>query len=89
MDQLLNPAIVSMGSSLKFLAIAASKADVYPRYAPTMEWDSAAAHGICKVLGIEVLNLETNEPVSYNKENLLNPYFIVGATDLLRKLDLK
>ncbi|MEZ7839017.1 MAG: 3'(2'),5'-bisphosphate nucleotidase CysQ [Flavobacteriales bacterium] len=89
MDQLLNPAIVSMGSSLKFLAIADSKADVYPRYAPTMEWDSAAAHGICKVLGIEVLNLETNEPVSYNKENLLNPYFIVGATDLLRKLDLK
>jgi 3'(2'), 5'-bisphosphate nucleotidase len=89
MDQLVNPEVVSMGSSLKFLAIADSKADVYPRYAPTMEWDSAAAHGICKVLGIEVLNLETKEPVRYNKANLLNPYFIVGATDLLIKLDLK
>jgi 3'(2'), 5'-bisphosphate nucleotidase len=89
LDKLRNPAVVSMGSSLKFLAIADSKADVYPRFAPTMEWDSAAAHGICKVLGIEVMNLETKEPVRYNKENLLNPYFIVGATDLLNKLDLK
>ena len=89
MDQLVNPTVVSMGSSLKFLAIADAKADVYPRYAPTMEWDSAAAHGICKVLGIEVMNLETKEPVSYNKANLLNPYFIVGAKVLLRKLHLK
>lgn len=89
MEKLLEPEVVSMGSSLKFLAIADSKADVYPRYAPTMEWDSAAAHGVCRVLGIDVLNLETKEPVSYNKQNLLNPYFIVGASDLLKKLDLK
>jgi len=89
MDKLVNPSIVSMGSSLKFLAIADSKADIYPRYAPTMEWDSAAAHGICSVLGIEVMNLETKESVSYNKENLLNPFFIVAASDILKKLNLK
>jgi len=89
MGKLVEPEGVSMGSSLKFLAIADQKADVYPRYAPTMEWDSAAAHAICSVLGIEVMNLETQLPVQYNKENLLNPYFVVGATSLLRKLDLK
>lgn len=89
MDELSKPAIVSMGSSLKFLAIADGKADVYPRFAPTMEWDSAAAHGVCKVLGIEVMDLKTKKEVRYNKENLLNPYFIAASSVLLKDLGLK
>lgn len=68
---------VSMGSSLKFMLLAENKADVYPRFAPTMEWDTAAAHAVLKGLDIEVMNNEDKKPLRYNKENLLNPYFLV------------
>jgi 3'(2'), 5'-bisphosphate nucleotidase len=68
--------IVSKGSSLKFCLVAEGKADVYPRFAPTMEWDSAAAHAICKAVGISITNTKTNKELSYNKEELINPYFI-------------
>lgn len=68
---------ISMGSSLKFMLIAESKADIYPRFAPTMEWDTAAAHAVLKGLDIEVINQEDQKPLRYNKENLLNPYFLV------------
>lgn len=68
---------ISMGSSLKFMILAEGKADFYPRFAPTMEWDTAAAHAIVKVLGFEVINPETNKKLIYNKENLLNPSFLV------------
>tara|TARA_B110000977_G_scaffold110184_1_gene143344 strand:+ start:405 stop:1211 length:807 start_codon:yes stop_codon:yes gene_type:complete len=88
-NKLVEPTIVSMGSSLKFLAIADNKADVYPRFAPTMEWDSAAAHAICAVLGIDVLDVETKKSLSYNKQNLLNPFFIVAPSHLLNKLSIK
>jgi 3'(2'), 5'-bisphosphate nucleotidase len=88
-NKLIDPTIVSMGSSLKFLALADNKADVYPRFAPTMEWDSAAAHAICSVLGIEVLDVGTQKPLAYNKENLLNPFFIVASSSLITKLSLK
>ncbi len=69
--------IVSKGSSLKFCLVAEGKADVYPRFAPTMEWDTAAGQAICKATGLKVISKETNEPLKYNKENLLNPYFVV------------
>lgn len=72
-----NPSLVSAGSSLKFMLVASGKADVYPRYAPTMEWDTAAAHAIVSETGHEVLQYGTNAPLLYNKENLLNPYFLV------------
>lgn len=88
LDQLINPEIVSMGSSLKFLALTEGAAEIYPRYAPTMEWDSAAAHAICTELGLEVLNIETKKPLEYNKENLLNPYFIVASPVILKQLGL-
>lgn len=78
MDQFEKSEVVSMGSSLKFMLIAESKADVYPRFAPTMEWDTAAAHAVLKGLGIEVINQEDQQPLRYNKENLLNPWFLVG-----------
>ncbi len=71
--------IVSRGSSLKFCMIAEGAAHVYPRYAPTMEWDTAAGQAICQGAGVTVIDVTTNKPLQYNKENLLNPYFIVEA----------
>jgi len=69
---------VSMGSSLKFMLIADSEADIYPRFAPTMEWDTAAANAVLRGLNIEVINMDDNMPLRYNKENLLNPHFKVS-----------
>lgn len=69
--------IVSKGSSLKFCLVAEGNADVYPRFAPTMEWDTAAGQAICTAVGFEVISRETNKPLLYNKENLLNPWFLV------------
>lgn len=80
MDKLSDPEKVSKGSSLKFLILAEGKADLYPRLAPTMEWDTAAAHIILEEAGGQVLNAETNTPLAYNKENLLNPFFIASGT---------
>lgn len=78
-DKLDQPEAVSKGSSLKFLLIASGQAEVYPRIGPTMEWDTGAAHIILEEAGGEVLNYETMQPLRYNKENLLNPYFIARA----------
>lgn len=72
-----NVEIVSKGSSLKFCLVAEGKADVYPRFAPTMEWDTAAGQAICNAVGLRVISQETNKELKYNKENLLNPYFLV------------
>jgi 3'(2'), 5'-bisphosphate nucleotidase len=69
--------IVSKGSSLKFCLVAEGKADIYPRFAPTMEWDTAAGQAICEAVGLKVISKETDEPLLYNKENLLNPWFKV------------
>lgn len=76
-NKLTRPELISCGSSLKFLYIADNKADIYPRFGPTMEWDTAAAHSILNALEIHVINLDTGRELSYNKENLLNPYFII------------
>lgn len=70
--------IVSKGSSLKFCLVAEGKADVYPRFAPTMEWDTAAGQAICKAVGLSVIDNTTKKEMIYNKENLLNPYFLVS-----------
>ena len=69
--------VISKGSSLKFCLVAEGLADVYPRFAPTMEWDTAAAHAICKAVGVSVSRTDADEELMYNKENLLNPWFIV------------
>ncbi|MEP2024998.1 MAG: 3'(2'),5'-bisphosphate nucleotidase CysQ [Reichenbachiella sp.] len=79
MDQFDQPEIVSMGSSLKLIAVAEGKADLYPRYAPTMEWDTAAAHAIVIEAGGTVTIKDSNEPVQYNKPDLLNPHFLVAS----------
>lgn len=70
--------IVSKGSSLKFCLIAEGNADVYPRFAPTMEWDTAAGQAICNAAGIDVFSKQTNKSLLYNKENLLNPWFLAA-----------
>ncbi|MFK7949411.1 MAG: 3'(2'),5'-bisphosphate nucleotidase CysQ [Saprospiraceae bacterium] len=75
-DKLSNPTKVSTGSSLKFLILAKGGAHVYPRIAPTMEWDTAAAQMILEAAGGKVVRYDNEEPLLYNKENLLNPYFV-------------
>lgn len=75
--QLRNPSLLAAGSSLKFMLVANGEADVYPRYAPTMEWDTAAAHAIVKETGREVRQAHAADPLRYNKEDLLNPHFLV------------
>lgn len=69
--------LLAVGSSLKLCMVAEGKADVYPRYAPTMEWDTGAGHAIAKAAGFKVLQYQSNEELVYNKENLLNPWFLV------------
>jgi 3'(2'), 5'-bisphosphate nucleotidase len=69
--------LISVGSSLKFCLLAEGKANVYPRFAPTMEWDTAAGHAICNAVGLKVMQTDLNKELEYNKENLLNPFFIV------------
>ena len=69
--------IISKGSSLKLCMVAEGIADIYPRLAPTMEWDTAAAHAIVLEANKHVLNYEDNKPLLYNKENLLNRWFYV------------
>ena len=80
----------SKGSSLKLCMVAEGQADIYPRIAPTMEWDTAAAHAIVLEAGKNVYQYDENisaldylknndklKPMVYNKVNLLNPYFVV------------
>ncbi len=68
---------LSAGSSLKLCLVAEGTADVYPRLGPTMEWDTGAAHAVAIAAGREVNSHDTGEALHYNKENLLNPFFIV------------
>jgi 3'(2'), 5'-bisphosphate nucleotidase len=77
-ESLKEPMLVSKGSSLKFMLLAEGEADIYPRFAPTMEWDTAASHAIVNQIGVQLLRKDSSEELSYNKENLLNPSFICG-----------
>lgn len=69
--------LVSSGSSLKICLVAEGKADIYPRHAPTMEWDTAAGHAIAIAAGHEMVDATTGKTLTYNKEDLHNPWFIV------------
>ena len=66
----------SMGSSLKLCLVAEGAADIYPRLAPTCEWDTAAAHAVVNAAGGVVVNTHF-EPLAYNKPDVLNPHFLV------------
>lgn len=69
--------LISSGSSIKICLVAEGTAQVYPRFAPTMEWDTAAGHAIARAAGMEVYRADADTPLQYNKEDLLNPWFIV------------
>ncbi|HLO92174.1 MAG: 3'(2'),5'-bisphosphate nucleotidase CysQ [Chloroflexota bacterium] len=73
--------LINAGSSLKFCRIAEGAADIYPRLGPTMEWDTAAGHAICKASGVKVLKYNTKDEIVYNKSNLLNPWFVAVSPD--------
>ncbi|MDZ7841728.1 MAG: 3'(2'),5'-bisphosphate nucleotidase CysQ [Gammaproteobacteria bacterium] len=68
----------SMGSALKICLVAEGEADVYPRLGPTSEWDIAAAHCVLTAAGGS-LTTARGEPVHYNKENILNPWFVAAG----------
>ena len=70
-------AYIRKGSALKFFDLAEGIADVYPRFAPTMEWDIAAGQAIVEALGGEIIDINSNKSLTYNKEDLYNPSFIV------------
>ncbi len=70
--------VMAVGSSLKLCMVAEGKADAYPRYAPTMEWDTAAGHAIAKFAGFSVKKYNSSQDLVYNKEDLLNPWFLVS-----------
>jgi 3'(2'), 5'-bisphosphate nucleotidase len=69
--------VLSRGSSLKITMVAEGAADIYPRFAPTMEWDVAAGHAIVRFAGARMVRADDGEELVYNKEELLNPWFIV------------
>ena len=69
--------IVSKGSALKLCLVAEGKADIYPRFGPTMEWDTAAGHAIVKFSGAKIYHTDKPDELIYNKKSLLNPFFIV------------
>lgn len=68
--------ILSRGSSLKLCMVAEGLADDYPRFAPTMEWDTAAGQAIVEAMGGKVINWKTKSSMLYNRENLLNEWFL-------------
>lgn len=69
--------LASMGSALKICLVAEGAADAYPRYAPTMEWDTAAGHAIVNEAGRSIIDITTGEAMRYNKASLVNNWFIV------------
>lgn len=69
--------LLSVGSSLKFCLVAEGSADLYPRFGPTSEWDTAAAHAVVEAAGGHVVDSQ-GRPLRYNtKPDLLNPHFFV------------
>jgi 3'(2'), 5'-bisphosphate nucleotidase len=76
--------LLNVGSSMKIIWIAENKADVYPRLAPTMEWDTCAAHAILRACGGKLELVDKGDELIYNKCNLLNPYFI-GSKPLFER----
>ncbi len=68
---------ISIGSALKFGLVAEGKADIYPRFSPSMEWDTAAGHILIQEVGKTLFVADTKLPLLYNKKSLLNPGFLV------------
>ncbi|PCJ51568.1 MAG: 3'(2'),5'-bisphosphate nucleotidase [Planctomycetota bacterium] len=79
--------IQRLGSSYKFCLAAESSIHLYPRFGPTSEWDTAAAHIICNEVGLVILQPGSDQELEYNKESLLNPHFLVCNKDSLDLLN--
>ncbi|HMO38609.1 MAG TPA: 3'(2'),5'-bisphosphate nucleotidase CysQ [Saprospiraceae bacterium] len=75
-NQLNAPQLVSRGSALKFLIVAKGEAHIYPRLGPTSEWDTCPAQLILEEAGGQVIDESTGQPMLYNKEDLLNAFFV-------------
>jgi 3'(2'), 5'-bisphosphate nucleotidase len=73
---------MSVGSSLKICKVAEGSADIYPRLGPTMEWDTAAGQAVAEYSGASFLNWKTKERFDYNRENLLNDWFVVAGNKI-------
>jgi 3'(2'), 5'-bisphosphate nucleotidase len=74
---------IAKGSSLKLCMIAEGSADIYPRLAPTMEWDTAAADAIIRECGAQITHYIDQEFLCYNKISLINPWFIASNHRIL------
>jgi len=72
---------ISKGSSLKLCMVAEGTADFYPRFAPTMEWDTAAGQAICMAANCDVIDQDTCKTMVYNRMELLNNWFLVKQLD--------
>ncbi|RXP45417.1 3'(2'),5'-bisphosphate nucleotidase [Lutibacter sp. HS1-25] len=69
--------LISKGSSLKLCMVAEGQANCYPRFAPTMEWDTAAGQAICEHAGFQVIDWVSKKNMLYNRKELLNNWFLV------------
>ena len=78
LSQFTNYQLIKMGSSIKICLVADGSAHYYPRFGPTMEWDTAAAHAVVKFAGGNIVNINSNNELAYNKTDLLNPEFLVN-----------
>lgn len=79
LEALPNHELVQAGSSLKFCRLAEGAADLYPRLAPTMEWDTCAAQAVLEAAGGAVMRADEGVPLTYNKPDLLNPHFVAAG----------
>jgi 3'(2'), 5'-bisphosphate nucleotidase len=76
---------IAKGSAIKFFELAQENAHIYPRFAPTMEWDIAAGQAILEELGGTILNAEDQTPMQYNKPSLFNPHFVAKTKAYLAR----
>jgi 3'(2'), 5'-bisphosphate nucleotidase len=77
--------IITRGSSLKFCLIAQGLADIYPRFIPTYEWDTAAAHAMLIAVGGDIIDIQTAQRLTYGKDNFLNGPLATGSNQALNK----
>jgi 3'(2'), 5'-bisphosphate nucleotidase len=69
--------LICAGSALKFCLLVEGQADIYPRFTPTMEWDTAAGHALVNAIGKQIYTFDSDKLLTYNKQDLRNPWFIV------------
>ena len=86
-DKKFNVSFKSRGSSLKMCLLAVGEAEYYPRFSPTMEWDTAAGQIVLIASGGKIIDVNTNQSLIYNKENLLNPNFLAFSKSVVHLIE--